>query len=377
MDLERGRFFFAIDFFRRLFRAFLACAFRRDFLTRFFFAFRFAETAEPFSEAQARAGPFGALVPNANRKATKLVSSIRRPEYLLAEQARGRSLSKLAIGRNSASIEPRARPPDARLSATPSRIKVCMGCSSVVRPDEGRLAERVLEVLRPYVSEARQRRMTEVLHARTREVTVVLEDVMNDHNGAAVMRTADALGLMEIHVVTGPEGFRASRKVARGSQRWVEVIRHDSVEAAYAALRGRGYKIWAATVHGQSFVPVNDIPREQRVALVFGNELDGLSDSAQGEADARFRVPMHGFVESLNISVAAALALSAVVEPRRQAGTLAPLDADERLCIEARWYRQSVRASAQLLARAGLPTFDDEPSDVELVEGDRETARTR
>lgn len=229
------------------------------------------------------------------------------------------------------------------------------------------LARRVTEVLRPYVSEARQRRIREVLEARTRAVVVLLEDVLNDHNGAAVLRTADALGLMEAHVIPGPEGFKVSRRVAQGSQKWIEVTRHSDVDGAYRALRARGFEVWASAVHGDA-VPVGDLPASRPVALVFGNEHAGLSRSAVSKADGRFHVPMFGFVESLNISVAAALALEAVVGSRRRAGALEGLSPADRAIVEADWYATSVRASSQLLTRAGLGPWPPAPADYDLVD---------
>lgn len=214
-------------------------------------------------------------------------------------------------------------------------------------------ARRTLEVLRPYVSGARQRKIEEVLAARTRAVTVVLEDLVSDHNGAAVLRTADAMGLMEVHVIPLATGFRVSRKVALGAQKWLETRRYPSVQVAYAALRRRGFEVWASTVHGGA-ASIAEVPDERPVALVFGNEHSGLSDRASALADGCFRLPMYGFAESFNISVATSLALYDVVQRRRQTNRLCPLSEEDQLQVRARWYARSVRASSQLLARAGL-----------------------
>lgn len=229
-------------------------------------------------------------------------------------------------------------------------------------------AERVVEVLAPYVSESRRERFDAILDARTRDVVVVLEDVVNDHNGAAVMRTSDAMGLQEVHLIPNDSGFRVSRKVARGAHKWIDAVSHDSVEAAYAHLRRDGYEVWVSSVHGRT-VPVAEIPPDRKVALVFGNERDGVSDAALAGADGRFHVPMYGFVESLNISVAAALALAEVVEPRRSAGQLHGLERVDRAVLAARWYQRTVRASNELLAREGLDPIAEPETPVEEVEG--------
>ena len=224
------------------------------------------------------------------------------------------------------------------------------------------LAKRIVTELAPYISVARRARIREVLDARTRAVTVVLEDVANEHNGAAVFRTAEALGLMEVHLIPNKSRFKISRKVARGTQKWLETTRYSSTQACYASLRERGFDIWVSALHGDA-CPVQQIPCDRPVALVFGNEHRGVSDIAFDQAHGRFYVPMHGFVESLNISVAVALALSAVVNPRREAGKLAPLDIHDRALVEAAWYMRSVRAAHNLLARSGVyvPVVPEQP----------------
>lgn len=215
------------------------------------------------------------------------------------------------------------------------------------------LPRRIVQALAPYVSEARQARLRAVIEARSRSVTLVLEEVVNDHNGAAILRTADAFGLMEVHVIPGPAGFKVSRKVAQGSQKWLDAHRHESVDVCYDDLRERGFEIWASAVHGEAR-PLEQLPMDRPLALVFGNEHDGVSPEAIAAADGRFHVPMYGFVESLNVSVAAALSLAEVTRARRKGGHWTPLGEEEKEELLARWFTQSVRAAEPLLAREGL-----------------------
>lgn len=215
-------------------------------------------------------------------------------------------------------------------------------------------ADLVVETLRTYVSEPRQARIEDALSARTRDVAVVLEDIHSEHNASAVLRTAEAFGLLEVHTVPRNVEFKLSRKVSLGTHKWLDLRRHGDAGSAYADLKARGYQIWAADVHDNP-VALNQIPTDSKVALVFGNEHEGLSAAAVAAADGVFKVPMTGFVESLNISVAAAVSLHDVLERRRAAGHLAGLDPVELRRIRAAWYAQSVRAAGPLLARAGLP----------------------
>ncbi len=213
--------------------------------------------------------------------------------------------------------------------------------------------KRIRARLEPFLSERRRRRIEEVLAARTRQVVLILEDIYSDHNSAAVFRTADAMGLVEVHHVSASTPLRVSKKVALGSEKWMETVRHSDISSAYAALRGRGYAIWAAAVHGVS-TPSTELPDEP-MALVFGNEHAGLSESGMASADGRFHLRMHGFAESYNVSVAAALTLESVVAARRRRGALrglSPFDADR---LRVAWYARSVRSAPQLLEQEDLP----------------------
>lgn len=214
--------------------------------------------------------------------------------------------------------------------------------------------DRITEVLRPYVSERRQARIASALASRTRDVVLVLEDIYSDHNTSAVLRSADAIGIFELHVVAGKSPFTISRKVTSGAHKWLDMRRHAQIEDAYRHLRERGYETWASHFHGDA-VDVDSIPTDRPVALVFGNEHEGLSPAAIEGADRWFRVPMRGFVESLNISVAAAISMYDVHARRLREGRLTGLHDQDARRVRAAWFAGSVRAAAQLLAQAGLP----------------------
>lgn len=214
--------------------------------------------------------------------------------------------------------------------------------------------DRITEVLRPYVSERRQARVESVLASRTRDVVLVLEDIYSDHNASAVLRSADAAGILEAHLVAGKSPFTVSRKVTSGAHKWLDMRRHPGIQEAYRHLRARGFETWASHFHGEA-VDVDRIPVDRPVALVFGNEHEGLSSEAIEAADRWFRVPMRGFVESLNISVAAAVSMYDVCARRLRDGHLRGLEDEDARRVRAAWFASSVRAAKQLLAQAGLP----------------------
>ena len=212
--------------------------------------------------------------------------------------------------------------------------------------------EAVLEALTPMLSEARRQRIEAVLEARLTSITLVLEDLYDPHNGAAVLRTAEAFGLTDVHVVERTTPFQATSEVAIGAEKWVDVTHHTSAEVAAFRLRAQGMRL-CATVPGADRSHDELDPTVPR-AYWFGNEHAGLSDAALRLCDERVAIPMYGFTRSLNLSVSAAILIRDVVEKRRKqlgATAVADLPTERRAYLRARWYAQSVRAARDVVRR--------------------------
>lgn len=161
------------------------------------------------------------------------------------------------------------------------------------------------------VTERRLQRMREVAAKRTRFVTLLLDDVHDPHNLAAVLRSADAFGIADVHAIEQTSRIRISRHVARGAERWVHLYRYASAKVAIEALRQQGYQIWVAAGEARA-ARLQDWPGTQPTVFVFGNEHSGVCPQLRALADQCFAVPMVGMVESLNISVACAVTLASV-----------------------------------------------------------------
>jgi len=209
---------------------------------------------------------------------------------------------------------------------------------------------RMAALLEPWVGEDRRRRIEAVLENRIKGVTVVMVGLHDPHNGAAVIRTAEAMGLQEVWTVEDSEPYRLSSKVTRGCHRWVTVNRFRDFETCTVSLRLRGYALWAA-IPGTG-VPADRIRQEGPLALVFGNERDGLKPEVVERCEGSFHLPMRGFTGSYNLSVSVALSLSEVVSHFR-AGlpTTGDLTPEDRELLRARWLYQMVRAADQILER--------------------------
>jgi tRNA (guanosine-2'-O-)-methyltransferase len=186
-------------------------------------------------------------------------------------------------------------------------------------------------------------------------VTVVLENLYQDHNISAVLRTCDGLGIQDVHIIEKENAFRVNEEVALGASRWLSIFRYNSenetknpVEACLESLRQKSYTL-VATVVRPDALSVWDMPADRPVALLFGTELTGLSPEAISRADMAVYYPMEGFTDSFNVSVSAALFLQAILYKMKQQGTLRCLTLEEQNELVANWLRHNVRDAEALL----------------------------
>jgi tRNA (guanosine-2'-O-)-methyltransferase len=200
----------------------------------------------------------------------------------------------------------------------------------------------VIECLQPLVNPERQQRLRAVLGARIGSVTVLLDAPHDPHNGAAILRSCDAFGIPELHVVTRRNAFLASNIVARGAERWVDVIAHTTPASATRQLTEQGFEL--VSTHPQGELIPEDLAAIPRVALVLGNEHEGIGEELTQSAGRSVRIPMVGFVESLNLSVSAAILL-------REATRARPADLSEQrfAALYAQGLYRSVKQAALVL----------------------------
>jgi tRNA (guanosine-2'-O-)-methyltransferase len=193
---------------------------------------------------------------------------------------------------------------------------------------------------RRLLSTRRRFYLEQAIRNRTRSLVVVLHGVHDPHNQAAVMRSCEALGIQEIVVVSeAGEPFRPSGRVTQNAFRWLDLGHQPDFDSAAAILRGRGMRLLAADVAGRPLAEVDFAPP---TALVFGNESRGLPAEVVACCDGGFSIPMYGLSQSLNISVAAGVALHWAVEARRRSfGRSGDLDQAERAELRRRFYLQA------------------------------------
>lgn len=203
--------------------------------------------------------------------------------------------------------------------------------------------ESVVETLEPLALDDRRARLWSVVRSRISSVTVLMDAPHDPHNAAAVLRSCDGFGIPRVHLVPRGEDFAVGRTVAKGAERWIEVVPHRSPEAALATLHAQGYTTVAT--HPEGNLLPSDLARVPRVALILGNEHDGLRDALHAGARESVRIPMRGFVESFNVSVAAAVLLYAATLGRE-----GDLSEAEQLRVYARALVRSVPRALEVLA---------------------------
>lgn len=171
------------------------------------------------------------------------------------------------------------------------------------------------------ITPERRARLESALRRRQPTLTVVFENVHDPHNVSAVIRSCDAVGVAEAHGIyygrtTFPE---LGGKSSASARKWVDVNLHQTVDECFSHLRSQGFRIFTTHMSSDA-VSLYDVDLTQPVALVFGNEHDGVSEEARNAADGNVIIPQVGMIQSLNISVACAVSLFEAMRQRNEAG---------------------------------------------------------
>jgi tRNA (guanosine-2'-O-)-methyltransferase len=211
--------------------------------------------------------------------------------------------------------------------------------------------ERVCGALQSMLTPERIARIDSVLDARLASLAAAVEDTYDPHNAAATIRTSEALGLQELHVIEPGARFSAVKGVTRGSHRWIDLHRWPAADVAASALKARGFRVYA-TLPDARAVSIEELDVGPPVAIVFGNEHEGVSDKAIAACDGTVTVPMFGFTESYNLSVTVGLAMSRLAARRRAVlGAQGDLDPARKARLRARWFALRIRAAVHIVER--------------------------
>ncbi len=195
------------------------------------------------------------------------------------------------------------------------------------------------------------RRILDVLRWRTRYLTVVLEDLYQPHNGAAVIRACECFGVQDVYIIPRRNIFQISEEVASNASRWIKLHQPEHPDPEHTHLRlkslkRRGYRIVATTLR-EDCIPLAELPLDEKIAICFGTEEQGLSEQAHELADLYMRIPMYGFTQSYNISVSAAITLFELTERIHASKVSWQLDEEEKLDLQIQWLAQSIPSARE------------------------------
>lgn len=201
--------------------------------------------------------------------------------------------------------------------------------------------KQLIQKISQSLTEERNLKMRRVVTQRTNYVTVVLEDIYQVHNASAVLRSCDGFGIQNVHIIEQEFIFRPCEGVSKGAGKWLNLLRYNSPgennsKKCFDHLRKTGYTIAATTPHKNDLL-IQDLPVDKPVALVFGTEQKGLSEFAMANADIFVKIPLHGFVESYNIAVSAAICIYEAVKKAREYTTTWGLNEEEQVNLLLDW----------------------------------------
>ena len=208
------------------------------------------------------------------------------------------------------------------------------------------LNTNLITYLEGFVTEKRKNTFKNILLNRTRHFTVVLEDIFQQHNSSAVIRSCDVFGIQDIHIIENKYHSKVSRHVAKGSQKWLNLINYkedkNNTKDCLTRLKNEGYQIIATSPHNNTCT-LHDLDISKKSAFIFGVEKSGVSEEVLINSDEILTIPMVGFTESLNISVAAAIILENLTNKLRNSNYPWRLSEKEQEILYANWLEKSIK----------------------------------
>lgn len=210
----------------------------------------------------------------------------------------------------------------------------------------------LIEHLSGCVTENRLALFKKVMTDRTRYITVLLEDLYQSHNASAVLRTCDCTGIQDVHIVEKNNDYEINSDIALGSDQWLSLHSYnkgtENICQAIGLLKGKGYRIVATSPHKDGVSPEKFDIERGKVALMFGTELQGLSEQALELADEFIQIPMVGFTESYNISVSAAITIYTLRKRLEVSNLDWKIGKSEQNELLLNWLRATIRMSKQI-----------------------------
>lgn len=214
------------------------------------------------------------------------------------------------------------------------------------------MSQRLYEILSEHLSERKRKLFDDVLNNRTRYFTLVMEDIYQAQNSSAILRSAEAWGVQDLHIIENAHSFQHHRRIAKGANDWLTIQRYNkgsnNSEVCFQSLKNKGYQIVVTSLK-QTSVTLQNLDLSKKTAIVLGTELTGASEVAMKYADVTMAIPMHGFTKSLNVSVAAAVIIQFITQHIRKLGVAWQLTDEDKLALRIEWAKETIKWSDYLV----------------------------
>jgi tRNA (guanosine-2'-O-)-methyltransferase len=223
------------------------------------------------------------------------------------------------------------------------------------------MLENLISYFETFINPNRIALINKNLEQRTRYLTVILEDIYQPHNASAVLRTCECFGVQDVHVIENNNKYKLSPDVALGSEQWLTLTKYSSnknnTEAALKNIKAQGYRIVATTPHHNDVMLDDFDLTKGKTALLFGTELNGISQPALDLCDEFVKIPMYGFTESFNISVSVAIILHHLVYKLHSSDIDWKLNNNEKIELKLKWLKNSIK-KPELIEKHFYETFN-------------------
>ena len=210
--------------------------------------------------------------------------------------------------------------------------------------------ETTFEYLKQFLTEERLQKIEHFSKESSDFVLPVMEDVYQFRNAAAIVRSVEACGFHHVVALEEENVFNPNLKVTKGAETWVQVEKMPNNLDSLKEIKSRGYKILAVSPEKNATM-LPDYEVKEPIALVFGTELEGVSDEVLDFADETLAIPMFGFTKSFNVSVAAAICMYELKQKLMKSGIDYQLSDEKLLEMKIRWTVNSIRSGEELLER--------------------------
>lgn len=203
--------------------------------------------------------------------------------------------------------------------------------------------QKVFDYLLEFVTDNKKTKLKEISDNRTNHLTIILEDIKENKDASAVIRSCECFGINVINVIESNKKYKINHDVSMGSFKWLTVNRFNTNKSCIEQLKRKNYKI-VSTSPNQKYKSIYDLDLTQKTALFFGSEEDGLSEYILDKSDEIVTIPMSSYVESLNLSASAAITLYTLINKLRNSNINWKLSEEELLDLKLSWIRRILKS---------------------------------